>query len=444
MAILYGVGQTFNVLGRVAAANLSSFPSASTSYPLTNLGDMDPATIGTFGSAVANSQLTVDGNVLLGGDFDAAFVGGAPVNFTNTSTLSGVNSRTTAAGEFVSVAALKCANGATGIASCKGLIRARPDETIRIIGRLRGDGGAPGNAAFALLRNPVTGRYYEGFAGSNTWSAALSFLASTNASAYTGSNECDKTIAMESFQACGGADYVDLELTLTGNFAIPAGRTAYFDEWYSWPVTNFAALLGIQNLGPRAATPARTWEWYSDSQSSFATQVSIALDVLATGPGAGIPSGYVKVADNNRRYNRFNFPGLPTAAPSFGEAFFGYITTAARSQNYGWSVEVMKRQYRFQSRGGQVRVAPYATYPERTLVLSFRHTARADFEELLHQWFIRSGGGQLPILVVPDDTGTGLDQMVFYGRMPERIKITRSLTTLWDWDAVVLTECPLP
>src|SRR4051794_2438482 len=64
MSILYGVGQYFNVLGRVAAGNLSSFPSASTTYPLTNLCDFEPVTLGAFGSAVANSQLTVDGNIL--------------------------------------------------------------------------------------------------------------------------------------------------------------------------------------------------------------------------------------------------------------------------------------------------------------------------------------------------------------------------------------------
>lgn len=442
--LLYLVGGTLNLFGRVIAAQVTSSPAMDANFPISGLGDGEPGTVAKYGSAAANSTITVDGDLLgATGAFEAAFVGGAPVGFTNTSTLSGVNTRTTVAGEFVSGGALKCASGATALAmaQAQGLIRVRPGEQFRLVGRVRGDGLGGGNSARCYLKNPVTGQWYDGIG--NAWVTVQTTLFQTNAAAYTGANEVDETITVESYQACGGADYVDLQLQLgTVNLA---NRTAFYDEWYTWPITNFAALLGIQDLGPRqAATPSRAWEWYADSQSSFATQSSIALNVEATGPGKGIPNGYAKVADNNLRFNRFNFPGTPTTPPSFGEAIFGYATAALKQQNIAYSTTVAKRQLRNVTRGGTTRVYPFATYPERTVALAFRHSARADMEELLHEWFLRSGGGQVPMVLVLDDSGTGLDQAVFHGRMPESVAITRSLSSVWDWEAVVLTESPLP
>lgn len=423
MGMLVLSGSALNAL---ASGALACSPAIKAGFVLTDIHDGRPGTVYMPTSYNDTTTITADLNKTTNPTIDTDTTG-----WTSAVSGTAAATRTTTAGEFVGVGALKCVGG-TGVATWYQDITVRAGSRYQLDLQMRGD-GASGNGVVRIF-NLTTGNWLA--AGGGSWaSAAADAITGPTAAAFE-----QKTVPfqVESYQACR-SDTVTIRVHLRAQ----ASETAMFDDVLLYPGIDFASVHG-HSIDPRWTVTLRSSiDNFSASDTAEAT-LTTAQPAFYSLLSAPVYRRYWRL--------RLSWGGTsPTgtfspAVPMIGEWVLGLATAPTveflgpRLQAHGLR-EAMP-QIRNESSVGVVGVTNLLRRPVPTLTLPFKAFTASRWLELRTDLWERSGCGLYPVVLVPE-TGEGT---VIYGLLrsvsePQRVG---GVTAPWYNGTIEIAGLPGP
>ena len=215
------------------------------------------------------------------------------------------------------------------------------------------------------------------------------------------------------------------------------GSTPLYDDVVLYFGVNFAS-IHWHNLRPYTAGPNTTPNLRSSTDNFSGSDTLEAAFTVARPAFHKLLSAAVY-----RRYWRLALVGDSIvknagAVPYIGELVLGYAATAARAQDYGWTLGLAQQQVRTHTAFGAESTYQAGQHEQRRLGLQFKPSSAAEFLELRDRWYRLTQGGALPLVVVPYNS----DDVVIHGRLGPELGISRELVTRWGLSMEVLETCP--
>lgn len=385
MATVFIIGERFNHLARVPAAQVVMSPAALAGYEPSFLSDDFPGRPARFGSLGADGTITVDGNIVLSPGFEE-IGSGPPLNWSEI--LAGAGSdvtRTVTAGEFdTGAAGMELKAGNVGGASAFGHqdVYVRAGETIVV--KARGKTGTAANRK-ARLQNLETLKYYNGTSWVTSPADAATFNSTGSFVNIYGAGGLAVTI--ENFAACRK----DRVLLRVGFLNDVQNSDAWIDNVTVHPGSN-VAWISRHNI-----PPGITVEWRESSDNFSGSNVLVAtLSVVR-------PEFGKFLASTNLQYQRLRFVGTPIAETMwFGEAGFSQVfqpTAMIIPRPVGF--DLSEPQLRQDLSNGDARVFALGEEERYGLTLPFKLPTEAAFQEWL-EILKRTRFGKNLMIVIPD------------------------------------------
>jgi hypothetical protein len=391
-----------NIVGRGPYAVLASSEDAD--RPLPRLYDGSADLPFRFDDEDDDQTITVDGSLVTYGDFEQQNLAG----WTEDKSGAGSATATTAVtGEFHGgTRALKCTAGA-GYASRYQEIIARAGEPLILDGF--GRAVTAGNYKIRVQRRSGAGAGMYLTSG-GIWAVGVQDAGSGTSTSYE--HVCNGlAFNVEDFDTCQ-QPLVVLRLTAYCDSGI-----ACFDDLHIWPQWNGAALFG-HNID-------RVVELHSSSDG-FASNDTTEAILSVRNPGFyGLLAAPI-----TKRWSRISLPGTPYAQTYLGELVIGYFAEARRGARFGFTAGQRFPQVRSAAPSGAESVYQVTTQYLQDLDLDFISTETADFAELLEEWFVRTGGGADPMVVILDDTDP---RSLVGGRLEADFNAQRQMASQGVW-----------
>jgi len=402
VATLLLSGRLMNALKR---ATITGSPGLHASFGAAFMVDEDPGTLCRLSAYAATSWWLADLNIIVNPTLDTDSTG-----WTFSQAGTGVASRTTAAAEV---------DGGTGgaISLVGGNSQAVAIQDIEVPAgawwrtQFR-DAGNGSNAAGALrIFNMNTGKYLT--SGGAWQSGAIAAITGQNgpyaaAGVYQGIN-----FQVESYEACRSDTVI-----LRHIFRSSVNQVWFVDNITSFPGVDFCGVFG-HTIQPFWTPTLRS------STDAFATvdTLQATLAPLLEHPSIYAYLGTMQYA-RHWRVPQLVFGGTapsgtwsPTA-PGVGDVVLGQAKVLTlypiAPQSTPWQVTHRMPQVRHDTPGGGSFVSNLGSEPIRGLKLPFEAVADTEDKELLLGAWKRSGHGETPLVVVPENS----EAMVLYGRAP--------------------------
>lgn len=394
---LYLCGRLFNNAARAVTATVAS-PVADTLFPTTGIADGYTEVPFMFGSAVADSTLTFDFNLITNGDMASA--GGSQVdNWTEANTGTG-DVAYDATGGVSGGPGMKLTTGAASTASAYQDISARPGEELTIIAQLKSQ---TGKTIRLRIQNR---RSLKWLTSAGAWQTAQTDVFTETGTAFVSKT---KTFTIETF-----ADLLWPTLpTVTLRVVIAvddasASTGCWADKVFCWPSWSWFSIHG-HDLPPQLAFQLRR------STDNFAASdvLESTLSIYKPTFYYALASGASRIAD---RYARIKLSGTPASAPWFGEVVFGQYSELLTSYSMGsLKIKRYRDQIRTRPSVGTFRALALGQLERRVWTASFQDLTTAGAADFLENVERASGFGDAAIVFAPDDTNP---KICIYGTVP--------------------------
>jgi hypothetical protein len=414
MGLRYLSGWRSNLLQRASAITVTN---ENASFPKTALYDDTGAVF--MGSAEASPfDVTVDlGLVPPNGDFESAFTGGLPTSAWAKTSGATLTRNTT--DQRTGTGCLQ----ATGTTANYGYydLTVYPGQRLTIVVAGRSVSGTA--LAKVRVRNLFTGRLLD---SNGAWQTDSSTVILSN-------DTTNYVVALVAFQVETAA--LPSTMTLRVEF-VCGGVTddALYDDAAIYYAVNCCSVHWSNLVGAGANGP--TLRSSTDNFSGSDTQEA-QFDVVR-------PAFYALLSSAvYRRYWRVRSGAVTAlvnagAAPYIGELVLGYAETAARAQDYGWTLGLAQQQIRTRALFGAEAVYQAGLFEQRRLGLNFRPGTAAEYLELRDRWYRMTRGGADSMVVIPYDA----EDQVIHGRLGPELAVSRELITRWGFPLEVLETAP--
>jgi len=386
-------------------------------FPLTDLYDGRPTRPFRFNDdadEVADLSITADLNRVSNSGFETSTLDGWTENNSGDGSTAEDTTNVSTGSK-----SLKCTVASSGVGERYQDITVRSGERLKLDAGLRGDG-----TAFARVRieNRHSGNWLQ---SGGTWSTAAD-VASRDTASFAAST---LQFQVESFDDCGGLFTVTLRIHLR---CTDVGD-AWFDDVLIYPATNFMSVHG-HDLSP-VVTP----EFHS-SDDNFATDDN-------TEGTFTVVRGSMYVFLSSAIYEQFvrlKLSGTNVDVPWIGEGVVGFAESATTGQRWNWRITHDVPQVRYETSGRETYVHRISNEALRTYRLRFRHFTLADWQEMLEEIWLRTYGGEHPIVMVPyhEDQANG-NPVVIHGRQADELDSTRTFIDVHE-DELAIRESGLP
>lgn len=419
MALWFGTGPNFNLVGRALSVTLSP-DSADANFPATYLYDGRPGTECRFSAISANEIVTCDLQAVLNGGFEGGFTATVPNFWTKTG--AGATSDDTV---NMRTGAHACKIDATaGTTYISQVMTAVPGEVWSMTAWVKTLAGIP--LAKIYFYNRQTGHYLS----AGVWGSTRNPHSNTGSGTYV---QLGGSFTIEDVAACGNLPNVELEIQLemTGS----AGPVGVFDDVEAYPAVNFGGVFG-HNLDPSIVPTLES------SPDNSAWTVRATMDPRVRPVFYGFTSG-----TNLVRYWRMKFGGTQSTrsgAVSIGELVLAQLVQGLRNPGYPISTTWDELQQRNFSPIGAQWVYALSDSPVRTLalIIDTRGTMpSAQFKQLRDQLFRLSRNGLYPVVLIPQDTDP---ETCIYGRPSSTISYGQPFLTVMQINGLAIVEDALP
>lgn len=399
MGMIVMGGRHANILAR----GVVSVSDADSLFPAANLYDGDPGVAFRFGSAGADRQVTVDGDLSQGsGAFEDVHVSGAPPGWTDASTGAGALARDTVT--FADGASSLRLDSGTGQAIGQRDFSCRAGEELSLTVKLRGDGT---NAVTFDIQDLDTGQWLT---SGGVWQNAATTVATRSVATFA-----TTTLSAFSVSAMSAWPYPVRRLRVRFYAASGGSAQGWVDTFSIWPSFDFLAVHG------HSIRPALTVQFRSSTDNFSASDT---LEATVTPARAAFFSRLsAKVA---RRYARLKLVGTSPEAMYLGEMRLGQSFSLTRPATFPLNRQLRDAQVRVPRLGYGSAAYGLATEDVDTLELQFG-MVQAEADEWLNEVWRRARGGFV-FDVVPDSTRTE----VYLGRWAVEVPFTWSSFGRYD------------
>lgn len=410
MALLYSAGELSNLLAR---GTLTCNPAALAAYPVAKTCDGTPWPF-TFGSVVADSYVQLRNNLLV----DPGFESGVETYWPFTAGTTSVQGVTKHSGAW----ALKL-EGAGGTVAYQGqaALTVRAGCRMKVGGWLNRVAGR----GLVFVYNHTTGKYLTNAGAwvSGVWNAGAA-ITDTASVGWT-----DKSLTFQ-VEALSVVRQPTCTLQVVFYAWDPGvAYEVYWDDCYLIPAVNGAALFG-HNIQPRNTLKVRY------SSDAFAVDDHVAVDLAAEQPTF---YGYL-AAPVYSEYWRLHVAGTPLVAPSFDEAWLGYLESLTVGQQDGWSVTHTPAAYAPGSLHLPYRVGT-GDYAARVLRMEFERWTETEWRELIDEIDVRTRRGRHSMVIVPSTLSS--EARIIMGRPdPGELALTREGPVTWKLPLTVYEMAP--
>jgi hypothetical protein len=382
MAIQVLAGSRWHLARRAVNGPSLQSGSALASYPVDNICSGDPGE--PFVAAAAGLvRVLYDLQLAQNAGFETgALAPGWAAVTTGTGAVT-VQGTTKSSGSY----GLKVAPGAAGTAYAYQDFVVPAAEAVTFSAKMRV--GATGSAIMRVY-NVDTGEYLtSGLA----WSGSSADADTEAGTAFVRHSKLAtaKTIASQQGGGYALEDTVTLRLILACE---TASQEAYFDEIEVFPSVSFTGLWHARVKPVQAVTVES-----SDDAAAFTTRATLS----ALSYRRACYSVFSSVA---ARYWRLSATAGPLAfrAAEWVVSQPATVRQPRHPEFASWGLAEAQPQVRPSGGTGRPFASPLLESPVRALTLPFRHAEQAEAEQLYDLLVRRSGFGQLPSVVVPNDS----------------------------------------
>lgn len=417
--VLVATGQQLNLVTRALATSSGriTVSTADTVFVPSYLGDGLSEIAFRFGSLGSSDYIIVNGDVLSNGLMEIAATSGsgAPQSWQQSAGTIAQSSAFAFGGTF------SMAISAGGVAYQD--ITANAGERFTIQGALQGD---TVNSARAQLQNLLDLTYLTSSGG---WQAAQAYFFTSAATSFA-TRSVIATVA--AYATTMLYDTVPLRLTLNES----ASSATVYADWFSYfPSVSLATLHGFTNIDPSIAV--KLISSASSGMGSATTESTLTAyrPSFFYAPAAPIDKQYLQVIFSGQNSTQ-------SGAIYGGELVFCQPITMQRVYDPAKSMEFKATQSRSQTVFGSQRVIALSSQASRQVVLPYRFTTLAEYQDQRDNVLRRSNFGGWPLVVVPSSTDP---EICILGLVEEHwVAIEGPKVNYWEGSKLTITERGFP